>query len=91
MEEGTVRLGAALGLTLPVARHHVPLLTPNIQVTVNTVVLRALPLLQQQHGARLRLPLRRYKLTFQYMQTVSLLRARGSCLKGQSVALVQVL
>ena len=48
VEEGTVRLGAALRLTLPVAGRHVPLLPANIQVTVNTVVLRTLPLLQQQ-------------------------------------------
>ena len=48
VEEGTVRLGAALGLTLPVAGSHVPLLATNIQVAVNTVVLRTLTILQQQ-------------------------------------------
>ena len=46
VEEGTVRLGAALWLTLPVAGDHVPLLTTNIHVTVNTVVLGTLPILQ---------------------------------------------
>ena len=46
VEEGTVRLGAALRLSLPVAGDHVPLLTTNIHVTVNTVVLRTLPILQ---------------------------------------------
>ena len=49
VEEGTVGLGAALGLALPVAGSHVPLLPTNIQVAVNTVVLRTIPILQQQH------------------------------------------
>ena len=48
VEEGTVRLGAALRLSLPEAGSHVPLLAADIHVTVDTVILRTLPLLQQQ-------------------------------------------
>ena len=46
VQKGTVRFGAALGLTLPVAGDHVPLLTTNIHVSVNTVVLCTLPILE---------------------------------------------
>ena len=46
VEEGTVRFGAALRLRLPVAGDHLPLLTTNIHVTVNTVILRTVPILQ---------------------------------------------
>ena len=46
VEEGTVRLGAALRLSLPEAGSHIPLLAADIHVTVDTVILRTLPLLQ---------------------------------------------
>ena len=91
VEEDTVRLGAALRLSLPEAGSHIPLLAADIHVTVDTVILRTFPLLQQETVRSLKRQHRDDRLAFQYMQTVSLLRARGSCLKGQSLALVQVL
>ena len=45
VQEGTVGLGAALGLTLPVAGSHIPLSAAQVHVTVDTGILRALSLL----------------------------------------------
>ena len=45
VQEGTVGLGAALRLTLPVAGSHIPLSAAQVHVTVDTGILRALSLL----------------------------------------------